>query len=195
MDNYVIYASYGSNLLTERFMRYIAGGSITGNNFVYKGARDKTPPKEKIPMLVLGNVYMSGYSDMWGGGGYAFYDPTIPGEVRMAGWLITVDQFYDVVAQENDLESGSVDELALSEMGDWGEKIIPYGDEYSRIISLPLQNGFKCFTFTSPKPKSDMILSSAPPAYYDVIMRGLMETFPSEEPSVLKSYLDSINTM
>jgi len=41
----VIYASYGSNLLKERFLYYIKGGE-------YKGCNDKSDPIEKGWMFI-----------------------------------------------------------------------------------------------------------------------------------------------
>lgn len=194
-SKYIIYASYGSNLLTERFLKYIVGGKIAGNIIDYTGARDKTLPKFREPLSIPGQIYMSGLESHWGPGGIGFYDPTVPNcEAKMAGWAITEEQFYDVVAQENKLEIGTVTDLNLDELAEnKGEKILPYTTEYSRIICLGEFNGFPIFTFTSPKAKKDAILNPAAPAYYDVILRGLVETFPEENYDVLRSYLDNIN--
>ncbi len=40
--SHVIYAAYGSNLLKERFLAYIKGGTFMGIH--YEGCRDKTEP-------------------------------------------------------------------------------------------------------------------------------------------------------
>jgi hypothetical protein len=195
-NSHIIYASYGSNLLEERFLRYIVGGRIAGNIIDYTGARDKTLPKSRLPLLVPGVVYMSGAGSHWGPGGYAFYDPTVEGETtRMAGWVVTEEQFYDVVAQENGLPIGEVADLGLHEFNEYNrEKVLPYANEYARIIYLGEQEGLPIFTFTNPKAKKDFILNPASPAYYDVILRGLVETFPDEDYNSLRDYLDKINT-
>jgi hypothetical protein len=41
--SHVIYAAYGSNLLKERFLVYIKGGTFMGIH--YEGCRDKTEPE------------------------------------------------------------------------------------------------------------------------------------------------------
>jgi len=44
---YLIYAAYGSNLLKERFMRYIKGGKFEGfEGKDYRGSSDKSEPKD-----------------------------------------------------------------------------------------------------------------------------------------------------
>ena len=43
----VWYASYGSNLNRARFMAYIEGGTVAGNDVVY-GCTDTTAPRDDI---------------------------------------------------------------------------------------------------------------------------------------------------
>lgn len=40
----VWYASYGANLLRERFMFYVQGGVLKGSDRQYPGCRDKSEP-------------------------------------------------------------------------------------------------------------------------------------------------------
>jgi hypothetical protein len=49
LPEFVWYASYGSNLNRARFMAYIEGGSVAGNDVVYEGCTDAVgiPPTDR----------------------------------------------------------------------------------------------------------------------------------------------------
>ena len=58
---YVIYAAYGSNLLTERLLAYIKGESFRGITY-HRGCPDKTEPVSLGWKRIPYRVYFGGYS-------------------------------------------------------------------------------------------------------------------------------------
>ena len=64
----VWYASYGSNLNRARFMAYIEGGTVAGNDVVYEGCTDTTAPRADISLELPQSLYFAGWSHRaWGG--------------------------------------------------------------------------------------------------------------------------------
>ncbi len=100
------YLAYGSNILEERFLKYIKGG--TYQNKPYQGCKDKSLPLDKRPFRVPYQVYFAGKSRRWNDGGVAFLDPAdkisegLPGRI----YLITLEQFQEIQNQER--HSGSL---------------------------------------------------------------------------------------
>ena len=98
--DYVWYVSYGSNMLNERFMHYIKGGS-------YKGSRYREPCDDtSLPLAVRTveipyGMYFGNYSGSWQNGGVSFLDTTESGKALGVAYLITKDQFEHVATEEN----------------------------------------------------------------------------------------------
>jgi hypothetical protein len=101
----VWYASYGSNLKRERFVCYIKGGTPKGSAKRNEGCRDKSEPAESRPISINGEIYFAGQSRPWGNGGVAFIrENSEQGSTLGRKYLITEEQFNDVVMQENSKE-------------------------------------------------------------------------------------------
>jgi len=99
LEQRVWYAAYGSNLALGRFRCYLSGGRPLGGAREYAGCRDPRPPERMLSLHVEGGLVFAGQSGVWGGG-MAFYDATAPGWAACRAYLLTTDQFVDVVAQE-----------------------------------------------------------------------------------------------
>ncbi|MFZ8862407.1 MAG: hypothetical protein ACO2PP_18140 [Thermocrinis sp.] len=146
---YVIYAAYGSNLLTERLLAYIKGGSFRGITY-HRGCPDKTEPVSLGWKRVPYRVYFGGYSYRWDGG-VAFLstemepDSEYHAVVRL--WKMKREQYECVKSQE--------------------------GESYAKEIKLGTLDGLEILTFTSEKK-----LKYNPPSklYLDVLKEGLKET-------------------
>ena len=95
----VWYVAYGSNLGLGRFRCYLAGGRPTGGNRTYEGCRDPSDPVDNVGLQLPGRLSFAGQSRVWSGG-MAFYDVDGAGTVACRAYLITLEQFADVVAQE-----------------------------------------------------------------------------------------------
>ena len=100
------YASFGSNILLERFECYLRGGRIDGMVRDMPGSRDPTPPLASTFWVdVPHRLFFAHSSPTWAGGGVAFMDvdtlvdPTMATAFRL--YRVTLEQFNDVLAQEN----------------------------------------------------------------------------------------------
>ena len=150
---HVWYVAYGSCLLRERFMRYLAGGVCADNGREYEPCSDPTPPVCDVPFIIGHSVYFGNRSRSWGGAGAAFLDVDHDGIAHGRAYLITREQYEWV----RDKEGRSAD---------W----------YGREVNLGNLAGIPAVTFTSETPRP----SNAPSAaYLDVVRRGMEEAYPA----------------
>jgi hypothetical protein len=170
------YASYGSNILESRFHCYIAGGKPDGATQTYAGCTDKTLPEDNQEIYINSKVYFAKEAKTWNGGGVAFIKNQFEDDVQSPGrmYLITADQFVDVVRQEIG-HQGSLD-IDLQQARSDGSLIAKEEAWYGKIIFLGEQQGYPIFTFTN---ESDLVSEINPPNenYLLTIMRGLRETY------------------
>lgn len=176
----VWYASYGSNCSRARFLTYLRGGRPDGSDREQTGARDANDPLDDRPVEFASGIYFSGHSRRWGGAP-AFLEHR-PADGRGAlgrRYLITREQFADVMAQESGREFDSVvlPDLAGLTAG----SLVAVGDGfYDALVGLGMFGGVPCVSFTSPEaPESRQ---AAPPsaAYLGTIVRGLAESHDLE---------------
>jgi hypothetical protein len=178
-EGYVWYASYGSNLLRDRFLCYILGGIPEGAKKHNTGTPDKSLPLEDRPILIPNPLYFSERSDSWQGAGVAFISPQTEEGPKTMGrmYLITPEQFIGVVRQENGLEpEDELLQVPLDDIQQQGEAII--GESwYGRIVYLGNEKGFPIYTFTTPKSIHDVLPTTPGENYLRTIGRGLIETY------------------
>jgi len=164
------YVSYGSNLSSERLACYLAGGRPPGGRWTTPGARDPSPPAADRSVELDRALWFGGPSHTWDGGP-AYLDVDTPGRTLARAWLLTHDQFEDVVAQENQLAPGS---LAVARgMLEEGGVLLPAA-RYGRLVALPSVGADEvpAVTFTYV----DRPASRAPdPAYLAMLGAGLRE--------------------
>jgi len=164
----VIYAAYGSNLLKDRFMVYIYGGTYRNRN--YKGCTDITPPKDLGWQFVPHRLYFAKHSSLWNNGGVAFLTcekescSDYHAVVRL--WQITQNQFEEIHNQE-----GKV----------W----------YYRILSLGNKDGLEIKTFTGCWSNE---LNTPCEDYLYIISKGLKETTGWSDKEI-ESYLIRMQTI
>lgn len=169
----VWYVSYGSNLCKDRFMCYIQGGKPEGSVKIEKGCRDQTPPEADEKVDLMYPLYFAKERSKWGEGGVAFISHDKLSARKTIGrmYLITDEQFEDVVAQENNQDKLSIDLHKVIENG--------YQDInkswYGRILFLGYMDKAPMFTFTNPNPMNDEKFTLPPASYLKIISRGLME--------------------
>ena len=157
---FVWYVAYGSNLSTARFARYLAE------------CRDPSPPWRWAPVEVAHRLLFARTSERWGGGGVAFLDPepTVGALTLGRGWLVTREQFSDVLAQECDLAVGSVEVPEL----DGGFIVAHPGLWYGCVVPLGKREGWPMVTFTD-ESAAGLVLSPPGHAYRAVVSEGLAE--------------------
>jgi len=169
----VWYLSYGSNLSVDRFLCYIEGGAPEGSTEAELGCFDKTPPKENVKMEIPYPLYFSKERSKWGEGGVAFIDHhPVEDEVTIGRkFLITDEQFKEVVAQENNEQGLDID---LDTVIQEGAAKITNG-WYGRIMYLGEKDGAPIFTFTSNVPMTEQKIKEPAQAYIRTIANGLMK--------------------
>jgi hypothetical protein len=201
----VWYASYGSNLSRDRFMTYIAGGTPEGTLDKHEGSRDHTEPEEDVPIRYSGRLHFAGNSGRWDGG-VAFIDNDTSGHALGRAYLINMQQFDDVVAQENGKSVGSVTVDTTKALTEGVDQVMPVG-LYGTLVHIGDYENAPVFTFTGKNSAQDNLTLSrdgksfggtnAPGNnYLRMIGSGLQETFgmgPQEQADYLRGALGVTN--
>lgn len=178
----VWYVAYGSNLAMERLKAYLDGGRPMGGLRTYAGARDPGEPRRTRPVTLAGSLSFAGKSTAWTGG-VAFYDPRGGGEVAARGYLITLEQAGDLVAQELRRSPGSDLDLLAERPGETRPLDSRFYDVALRLEDI---NDHPALGITSSRP----LEPTAPgPSYLQWICRGLHETY-DWSPSRIAEYLE-----
>lgn len=166
---YVWYVSYGSNMLKERFMCYIKGGSFEGSRY-RQACSDTTPPLAVKTFEIPYDMYFGNTSGSWQDCGVSFLDVTKKGHALGVAYLITKDQFRHVCAEEN---GGRAPEEGYS----W----------YEDIIDLGVMDGFEVKTITNRNilPYNEPCLE-----YKKTLIRGIEEKWPNMFIRDIEDYLD-----
>jgi hypothetical protein len=171
----VWYVAYASNLGVGRFRCYLAGGRPEGGLRTYPGCRDGADPAAWFSFEHPGGLVFAGTSGVWGGG-MAFFDPDRPGTVACRAYLVTVEQFGDVVAQEMRHPPGGDFARALAAVvPEVGELHTLGPGRYETVLRLGAREGVSMLTVTS----SDVdAIEHNPPsaAYLRSIATGLRES-------------------
>jgi hypothetical protein len=164
------YIAYGSNLSRERFCYYLRGGRPDGAERDYPGCRDTSDELESFGLLITGGLYFAGRSSGWRGG-MAFYDPEAPGEVAARAYLITAEQFVDVLAQETLRSPGMALDLTPAFRGDRYSNGV---GGYSILVRVGCRRGVPLVTFTRDRRSASTLV--APTVLYLAAMAtGLRE--------------------
>lgn len=166
-DEKIWYAAYGSNLSRARFDCYLNGGCPDGATHTFPGCRDRSPPADEATGELDGQLCFGGWSQTWQGG-VAFLRSQSGVRLKARLYLVTFDQFADVVAQENWLVPGTI-EIEPSE-----EQVVLDGDHtYRLVIPLGRHDGIPVLTI-SQLATTDTALP--PDAYLRYIAAGLEES-------------------
>jgi hypothetical protein len=168
------YVAYGSNLCLDRFRCYLAGGTPIGGLRRYDGSRNPRDPLDTVGLEVPGGLVFAGRSSVWGGG-MAFYDPQAVGRVAGRGYLVTGQQFADVVAQEMRRPPGGVFAQVVEGLLPVTGSVHTIGaGRYECLARLGTRDDAPMFTVTSTDVGT--LASTAPSApYLRCIAAGLRE--------------------
>jgi hypothetical protein len=170
-DGAVWYVAYGSNLFQERFSCYLAGGRPAGGRRTYTGCRDTRPARDIRAVTLPGGIYFALTSLTWGGG-MAFYDPSLPGRAAARAYLLTRQQFCDVIAQEMRRDVG--DDHDLAEVMETGRQILGPG-RYETVIKVGERDARPMLTFTAPEGAHAANLNAPSAPYLTMLGHGLRE--------------------
>ena len=164
------YVAYGSNLSLNRFRVYLQGGRPVGGARDYPGCRDPLGPEQAVSLTIPGGLRFVGVSSVWGGG-MAVYDASAAGEIAARAYLITAEQFVDVLAQEMRLEPGLDVNLALVRETGW-HSLGP--GRYQTLAHVGTRDDLPMLTFTSAD--SDHQVNAPSEGYLRTIAVGLRES-------------------
>jgi hypothetical protein len=171
----VWYVAYASNLGTDRFRCYLAGGRPDGGLRTYPGCRDTADPAGVFSFERPGSLLFAGSSGVWGGG-MAFYDPDAPGSVACRGYLVTVEQFGDVVAQEMRHPPGGEFARTLAAVLPQVEELHSMGTgRYETVLRLGVHHGVPLVTVTNGDVRALGLAAPSAP-YVRSIATGLRES-------------------
>ncbi|MET8544739.1 histone deacetylase [Kitasatospora sp. NPDC004799] len=168
----VWYVAYGSNLHAARLACYLRGGRPDGGAQEHPGCRDRRPPRRTVATALPGSLYFAGRSLTWGGGS-AFYDPDLPGEVPCRAYLLTVGQFSDVAAQEMRRSPGT--DLDLAPVLTAGRVELGPG-RYETLLHVGELDGHPLLTFTASWGVAGAELNAPAPPYLRTLAAGLAES-------------------
>jgi len=161
-ETFVYYASFGSNILAERFNCYLKGGRVEGMIRDMPGSRNKTTPKEwHVWHNLPHRLFFAHSSPTWEGGGVGFVDfyenndeegdevdhlsasrtntkqqTTLGTSYRL--YRITLEQFNDVLAQENGMVPGDGNCQALT-----SDEANSLARKWNEVVSAKNENGAK----------------------------------------------------
>ena len=173
LPDLVWYVSYGSNLHRARFLSYLEGGLMPGGRRADAGCRDPSPPRADEALRLPYDVYFSGESRVWGGG-VAFLDhvendnapPTFA-----RGYVITGEQFEDLVAQESKRAHAPVDWATLAADG----RVVVGSGRYDALVWLGERDGVPLVTFTHPSPLAANTTAAPVVGYLAMLAEGLRD--------------------
>lgn len=186
-QEYIWYASYGSNLSEERFLCYIKGGQPIGASRDYPGSRDKTLPIKKEKIYINHELYFAKKSRTWENSGVCFLKTTSDPKKKTLGrmYLVTKVQFIDIVQQE----TNSVSSLTINfnKAIKVGSLIFKENSYYGNLIYLGSQNNSPIFTFTN----QENIENTNKPCenYLKTIVKGIKETYALTTPEIVRYFI------
>jgi hypothetical protein len=155
-----------------RLACYLCGGRPPGGARTYRGCRDPRPPRRALPVSLPGQLYFARESAVWTGG-MGFYDPFDPGTMPARAYLVTLEQFADIAAQEMRREPGT--ELDLAAVPATGRAVLgPV--PYETLVRPGWLGGLPLLTFTADCRSADAELNRPSAAYLQHLASGLRES-------------------
>lgn len=193
MESLVWYASYGSNLLRERFMKYIKGGIAPGATFSHVGCTDKSPPLKDSQIILNHQLYFSQKIEGWENLGVGFVEHKAKPENRTFArmYLITQEQLEQIIWQENSISK--FDNLPKIDF----EKVIEKGMLkiakylYGGILFLGRKETHPIITFTATWNDTNIKYCQPGTKYLKVIADGIRETYSFSDNEIV-SYFGGI---
>lgn len=175
VSSHVWYASYGSNLSSQRFAFYLQGGSPPGATRTYPGTRDSAHPSAERALRVPGQIFFGWESATWGGGGVAFLDPDASGEVLVRAYRLTAEQFTDVMTQEMHRPVEDSPLLDLSTLSVTSRLRLGPG-RYETVVLLAWIDNEPVLTFTCDTGPHRPRINPPSSRYLDMLSTGLRES-------------------
>ncbi|MFC9662549.1 histone deacetylase [Nocardia sp. NPDC127606] len=173
---HVWYAAYGSNMHAERFDYYREGGTPPGTDHTYPGFRDPSAPAAVTAIDLPGSLYFAWQSPVWTGG-VGFYTARPPAGwptgAAARGYLLTVGQFGDLLAQEM-YRTPAADFDPAPVLAGGSVRLGP--GRYETVVHAGTTDGIPVLTFTSPWDPETVALQRPSARYLTMISAGLRES-------------------
>ncbi|XP_059641300.1 histone deacetylase 5-like [Cornus florida] len=185
----VWYASFGSNMNKSRFLCYLQGGQVEGMRKPCFGSSDKSSPKESLWKTVPHRLFFGrDHTSAWGPGGVAFLHPesNINDKAHLCLYRITLEQFNDVLLQENvpsyDMRSPLFDLTALNSIAKKqyiSVEAVKRG-WYNNVIYMGKENDIPILTMTCTLADTKSFETGKLPLhapnkdYADTLVKGLV---------------------
>lgn len=169
--DYVWYASYGSNINKDRFLCYIRGGTPIGSDKEERGCRDPSLPKDEKSFIIHHQLYFAKESIRWKRMGVCFIDLDFDKkyETQSYMYLVTREQFLDIVSQENGIDNIELDlDRVIAQ-----KSLIFRDSRYGNLLCIGESGGYPVFTFTSPYPLNAEEINKPSDEYLKTIIIGL----------------------
>lgn len=197
---FVWYASYGSNLYLERFLKYIEGGKLEAPEREYTGCVDKTHPRQSRSLIICHELFFACRSPLWNAA-MAFVRQA-ESNSRTFGrmYLITDEQFDQVVRQERGMTAAGPRLCPdLSYMAEHPMCYLNRQDpsrpsptdrqcSYGMILNLGAEEGHPILTFTAVGPDAEIVTRAPSREYIQFITHGIRETFPDVTLEQIRAY-------
>ncbi len=170
---YVWYAAYGSGLSKENFMHQIRGGQPEGSTRAFAGCSDQAPPKKETFISLPYPLYFAGTCTEWGGGHInVLPEPSNTAHTIARAYLITVEQFEEIAAQQNDRLV--TQPLPLRNAMQRGHVTVGDGSgHYDELLFCGTKDDIPVFTLTAVRP--ELPYTAPTPVYTRLLCKGLSE--------------------
>ncbi|KDP31342.1 hypothetical protein JCGZ_11718 [Jatropha curcas] len=183
------YATFGSNMWKPRFLCYIQGGQVDGMRKPCSGSMDRNPPKAVLWKSFPHRLFFGRESTLtWGPGGAAFLHPesSVGEKTYLCLYRITLEQFNDVLLQENGYQEMSspvfdLDALqAITNQGSISLEVFKTG-WYHNVVYLGKEQDIPILTMTCPLSAIERFKSGEVPLrapckeYANTLIKGLVE--------------------
>ncbi|KAK9116471.1 hypothetical protein Sjap_015418 [Stephania japonica] len=190
------YACFGSNMWMPRFLCYIQGGQVEGMQKPCPGSIDKRPPEDIIWKIMPHRLFFGrSHTRTWGEGGVAFLHPesSIDDKTYMCLYKITLEQFNDLIVQENVLVQENVQhdsmitpffDLASLDSAVTKKSIVLEAIKegwYSNVVHLGTEGALPILTMTCSLSDVESFKSGKHPLsapskeYLNTLVRGLVQ--------------------
>jgi hypothetical protein len=183
----VWYASYGSNLSRERFYLYIKGGPLLGKDRIYPGCTNKSIPLAEKHIRLSYELYFAREAKKtWNGCGVGFIrtEKDESAETYCKMYLITEEQFVDVVKQESDTTDPITINFKVAENS--GSLVFRKSGWYNNLIYVGEFDGHPAFTFTNES--NNQVPNEPDPGYLKEISKGLKDSFNLNNNTIAKYF-------
>ena len=148
--NKVWYLSYGSNLSRERFLCYIKGTQYKDNARCEQGCRDNRLPMDDRTIIIQNELFFSFKIPQWQNMGVAFIRKQKSNTARTfcRMYLLTQEQFEDVVKQENDVDVNQNIEIDYDRLNEVGHISLFEDSYYGSLLKIDEVDSLPVYTFT-----------------------------------------------